>query len=190
MRETILISVVLSFLVACTNNSTTQQQAEQSKEVTPAANTEPKSIPSETSRQVGNTTVKIAYTAPAVRGRVIWGALVPYDKIWVTGAHNATSLEAGKAFRLGGTSVPAGKYALFTIPGKEEWTIILNKNWEQHQADEYKESEDVVRLAVKPQTTAQVVERLKYEIEQTGDRTADIIISWEKVRVAFPIEIQ
>ena len=182
--------LAVSFLFACTNNGKDKQDTAQEKEApTAAAPTGQKSIPSETSKQVGNAMIKIAYTAPAVRGRVIWGELVPYDKIWVTGAHNATSLEVGKDFRVGNKTIPAGKYALFTIPGREEWTVILNKNWNQHQADNYKESEDLVRLKVEPQTTGQVVERLKYEIDQTGERTADVIISWEKIRVPFSIVI-
>ena len=164
--------------------------SEQKEEAAPAtAPSGQKSIPSETSKQVGDATIKIAYTAPAVRGRVIWGELVPYDKVWVTGAHNATSLEIGKDFRIGNKTIPAGKYALFTIPGKDQWTVIINKNWDQHQADNYKESEDMVRLKVEPQTTGQIVERLKYEIEPTGERTANIIISWENMRVPFSIEI-
>ena len=190
MKSNTWIILAVSFLFACTNNSEVKQDTEQTKEAPPAATTGQKSIPSETTKQVGNTTVKIAYTAPAVRGRVIWGALVPYDKIWVTGAHNATSLEVGKDFRVGDKTIPAGKYALFTIPGKEQWTVILNKNWNQHQADNYKQSEDMVRLNVKPETTGEVVERLKYEIDQTGEQTANIIISWEKMRVPFSIEIQ
>ncbi len=189
MQKNTLLSIAVSFLLACTGNNAGRQDAEQKKETPPAAASGQKSIPSETSKQVGNTTIKIDYTAPAVRGRAIWGELVPYNKIWVTGAHNATSLEVGRDFRLGGKTIPAGKYALFTIPGKEQWTVILNKNWNQHQADEYQESEDVVRLKVKPQTSEQVVERLKYEIDQTGERTADIVISWEKIRIAFPIEL-
>lgn len=188
MQKNIWIAVAVSFLAACTDNGADKQ--EQKKEASPAAATVPKSIPSETSKWIRNTTIKISYTAPAVRGRVIWGELVPYDKIWVTGAHMATSLEVGKDFRVGNKTVPAGKYALFTIPGKEQWTVILNKNWNQHQADEYKQSEDVVRLNVKPQTVEQMAERLQYEIDQTGERTANVVMSWEKIRVPFSIEIQ
>lgn len=132
----------------------------------------------------------IRYNAPAVRGRVIWGELVPYNSVWVTGAHDATSLEIGKAFRIGDKVVPAGKYALFTIPGKDKWTVIINKNWNQHLADNYSEKEDVVRIQVEPEINSNITERLKYEIEEKGDRRADIIFSWEKVRVVFPIEIQ
>lgn len=190
MKKNTWIILAVSFLCACANNSENRQETEQKNEAPPAAVAGPKSIPSEISKQVGNTAIKIAYTAPAVRGRAIWGALVPYDKIWVTGAHNATSMEIGRDFRMGNKTIPAGKYALFTIPGKEQWTVILNKNWNQHQADNYRESEDVVRLNVEPETTEQVVERLKYEIDQTGERTANVIISWEKIRVPFSIEIQ
>ena len=138
---------------------------------------------------VGNTGIKINYHAPAVRGRTIWGGLVAYDAVWVTGAHKATSLEVGKDFKVGIKTIPAGKYAIFTIPGKEEWTIIINKNWSQHLADDYSEADDLVRLKVKPEVTGNVVERLQYEIDQRGERLADIIISWEKVRVSFLMEI-
>jgi hypothetical protein len=124
-----------------------------------------------------------------VRGRTIWGGLVPYDEVWVTGAHKATTLEIGKPFRVAGKDIPAGKYALFTIPGKETWTIIINSNWDQHLADEYSEKEDIVRLNVKPELLDNVTERLKYEIDQKGERLADIIICWEKVRVVLPLEI-
>lgn len=194
MQKHSFVFLVLSgLLFACANNANNNadKPVPTSKKDTPLVSTEaPKSIPSETSKPVGNTTITIRYTAPAVRGRAIWGALVPYDKIWVTGAHNATSFEVGKNFRIGGKTVPAGKYALFTIPGKEAWTVILNKNWNQHQADHYKESEDVVRLKVKPQTASETVERLKYEINPTSERTAGVTISWEKLRIPFSIEIQ
>ena len=68
--------------------------------------------------------------------------------------------------------------------------MIINKNWEQHLADEYDEKDDLVRIKVKPQTTEEITERLSYEIDQTGERTADIIISWEKIRVMFGVEIR
>lgn len=138
---------------------------------------------------MGNTTIKINYHAPAVRGRTIWGGLVAYDAVWVTGAHKATTIEVGKDFKIGNKIIPAGKYALFTIPGKEEWTVIINKNWNQHLADDYAETEDVVRIKVKQQMTGNVTERLKYEIDKTAESTANITISWEKVKVAFGVEI-
>src|SRR5688572_36419 len=103
MKNLIIILIISAF--ACNETETTKQDPQPS-------NSEKKSIPSETKKWVGNTDIKINYTAPAVRGRAIWGALVPYDKIWVTGAHNATTLDIGKSFQVGDKLIPAGKYAL------------------------------------------------------------------------------
>lgn len=188
MRKPILIIVIAAMVSACGNAETENNAA--LPQNSQSSDTSKKSIPSVVKKFVGNTNIKINYNAPAVRGRQIWGALVPYDKVWVTGAHNATTLEIGKPFMIGGKTIPAGKYAIFTIPGKDEWTVILNKNWDQHLADEYSAAQDVVRIKVKPLQNEQVTERLKYEIDQRGERLADIIIHWEKLRVPFLIEIR
>lgn len=153
------------------------------------ADTAKKSIPSETKKQIGDAQLTIKYHAPAVRGRIIWGGLVPYDNVWVTGAHSATSLEVSKDFTIGETKIAAGKYALFTIPSKEEWTLIINKNWDQHLADEYSEQEDVVRIKIKPVTLGQPVERLRYDIDQSGERAANVTISWEKLQLLFTVRL-
>ncbi len=147
------------------------------------------SIPSVMATTIGKDSVIIKYFSPGVRGRIIWGGLVPYNEVWVTGAHDATSIDVRKDFKVGNKIIPAGKYAIFTIPGKNEWTVIMNKNWQQHLSNDYDEKEDVVRIKVKPQKTKHVVERLSYEIEPKAERTANIIIGWEKLRIAFPIEI-
>jgi hypothetical protein len=193
MKNFIIITAVSSFLLACSNNESGKNNGNHkhdSSNTTASRDTSKKSIPSETSKWIGNTDIKIKYHSPGVRGRVIWGGLVPYDAVWVTGAHSATTLEVGKNFQVGDKVVPAGKYAIFTIPGKEEWTVIINKNWNQHQADDYSEAEDVVRIKVKPKTTEEITERLKYEIDQQGERLADIIISWDKIQLPFRIEIR
>lgn len=193
MKTVLLIAAVASCLLACTGNesgnSKSESKAGSAQSSIAKKDTTKKSIPSETKKQIGNTDIKINYHAPAVRGRTIWGGLVAYDAVWVTGAHKATSLEVGKDFRVGDKTIPAGKYAIFTIPGKDEWTIIINKNWSQHLADDYSYTDDLVRVKVKPQATQDVVERLKYEIDQRGERLGDINISWEKVRVSFLVEI-
>lgn len=194
MREFLVVVIVSGLLLACSGNTSSTHEGghEHDSSLTQSApkDTSKKSISSETSKQIGNTNVKINYYSPAVRGRVIWGGLVPYDAVWVTGAHKATSLEVGKGFQIGNKNIPAGKYAIFTIPGQQEWTVIINKNWNQHLADDYSEKEDVVRIKVKPQTTQEVAERLNYKIEPTGEKTANIIISWEKILVPFQIRIQ
>lgn len=145
------------------------------------------SIKAEATGKIGSANICMRYTSPAVRGRVIWGELVPFDKVWVTGAHNATSLETDQEISIGGTKIPAGKYAFFTIPGKDEWTVIINKNWNQHQADKYSEAEDLVRLTVKPQTAPKNQERLRYDIVTEDGNKGKLILSWEKINLSVPI---
>jgi hypothetical protein len=98
----------------------------------------------------------------------------------------ATSVEFSGDVEVEGTQVKAGKYAIFTIPGKEEWTLILNSNWQQHLADDYDEKLDVVRVRVKPETGEAHQERLKYEIEEEGDGEGEIAVHWEALEVSLP----
>ena len=123
-----------------------------------------------------------------MRGRTIWGGLVPYDKIWVTGAHNATQVTFSNDVMIGGQRVVKGKYAFFTIPGIDEWTIILNKNWNQHQADDYNIDEDVVRVQVKPGIVADVQERLQYTVEDIDGTHGSITVHWENLKVSLLLQ--
>jgi hypothetical protein len=156
------------------------------------ADTTKKSIPAETHAMVGANHFTIKYYAPAVRGRVIWGGLVAYGQVWVTGAHNATSIEFTQDIKINNTVVKAGKYAFFTIPDKKNWTVILNKNWEQHLADEYDPKEDILRFEVKPKKQKQVTERLVYEVNKKGKdkKVGEIVVSWEKLSITFEFENQ
>jgi hypothetical protein len=148
-----------------------------------------RSIKSAAVGMIGQDSVKINYHSPGVRGRIIWGGLVPYDEVWVTGAHDATTLEVGRPFVVEGKEIPAGKYALFTIPGKKEWTVIINTKWQQHLATEYDQKEDVVRIKVKPVKHA-LTERLQYYIEPGKNNTGRIAVAWEKLRIELPIMIK
>ncbi len=129
--------------------------------------------------------IHIGYNSPGVKGRQIWGGLVAYDKVWVTGAHNATSIEFSKDVEIGGKKVPAGKYAFFTIPASEKWTVILNKNYEQHLADEYDEKEDVMRIALTPEQDA-MTQRLTYSVNSVADTSGEITMRWEKILLRVP----
>ena len=113
-----------------------------------------KSINSMAVGVINGDSVKISYHSLGVRKRIIWGGLVPYDEVWVTGAHDATTIEIDKAFVIGGKEIITGKYAFFTIPGKSEWTIIINKNWKQHLINDYDEKDDIIRFKVKPKKNA------------------------------------
>lgn len=148
--------------------------------------TSKRSIKSAVAGVVAGDSIRINYHSPGVRGRIIWGGLVPFDEVWVTGGHDATTIETKAAFTIGGKVVPAGKYAIFTIPGKDEWIVILNSRWKQHLASEYDEKEDVVRIKVKPVSNAHT-ERLQYFIDPVEKGNARIAIAWEKIRIEFPI---
>lgn len=138
------------------------------------------SIKAEAKGRLEQANVVVRYHSPAVRGRQIWGGLVTMDQVWVAGAHMATSIEFNVPLTFGGTKVPAGKYALFLIPSTQSWTIILNRNWQQHLTDEYDVKDDIVRYIVQPQITPVSQERLMYQIEnghlvfQWADRKVQI----------------
>lgn len=154
----------------------------------PEADTVKKSLPKEEHAMIGEAHITIKYTAPVVRGRVIWGGLVPYDEVWVTGAHRATSFEINKDFKIGTTSIPGGKYAIFTIPGEDKWTFILNKNWDQHLADDYNATDDVARIGVIPEVLTEHQERLNYAIIDLSNNKAELQISWEKIKISIPLQ--
>lgn len=190
-------------LAACTAkkesaNTTVAVDTVQSKVKPPAVvilkQTEPDtlkgSLDAVASGKMGDAQISISYHSPAVRGRIIWGGLVPFDKVWVTGAHMATSIELAKDFLIGDTTVPAGKYALFSIPGKDEWVLIINKNWQQHLTDDYDQKQDVVRVKVKPETQQEMQERLRYEIESENNSEGEIVIYWEKLEVSLPVKLK
>lgn len=168
-----------------------EKQAVETDQTTTAVaqpDTTKKSIPRETTADLGGVSFTIAYHSPGVRNRVIWGGLVPMGEVWVTGAHMATAMTVSADFYINNQRLPAGKYALFTIPGEEEWTVIVNKNWEQHLTDEYSAADDVMRFTVKPMET-QHTERLTYSITPTSEKKANLAISWEKVQITFPIRV-
>ena len=150
------------------------------------ADTSKKSIKSMAFNLVNNDSIIIKYHSPGVRKRVIWGGLVPYDEVWVTGAHDATTIEFKTALTVDGKILPAGKYAFFTIPGKKEWTIIFNRHWQQHLASEYDAGQDVLRMKIKPKKNKHT-ERLQYFIESGKDDKGNIAVAWEKVRIEIPV---
>jgi hypothetical protein len=151
---------------------------------TPSADSLKKSVYKEVHEQIGKAHIMLGYSAPAVRGRVIWGGLIPYDEVWVTGAHQATWFDTSEPIELNGVKIPAGKYGLFTIPGKDKWIVIINKNWEQHLADEYDQKDDIARIEVTPTVSERIQERLKYTIEPLSERKFRLTIRWEKIAIA------
>jgi hypothetical protein len=127
------------------------------------------------------------YSSPGVKNRQIWGALVPFDELWRTGANAATKLEAKRDFTFGGKKVPAGTYAVFTIPGRDSWTVILNTD-ATAQTRDYDKKKDAARIAVKPQTAPQR-ERMTFLFSDTTDDATRLDLEWEKLRVSVPIQV-
>lgn len=148
-----------------------------------------KSIKAYITKQINDVRFTIYYHSPAVRNRVIWGGLVAFDNVWVTGAHSATSIEFDKRITIDNKKIPAGKYALFTIPSQKEWTVILNRNWKQHLADDYDAKEDILRISVEPDTLDYTQERLMYDIDQTGENKGNIEFRWEKLKLSVPFRL-
>lgn len=138
---------------------------------------------------VGFTDVTISYSRPGVKGRKIWGDLVPYDKVWRAGANEATKFTFSTDVIIEGKKLPAGSYSFFTIPGKDSWTIIFNKVADQWGAFEYNEAEDALRLTVKPEKS-DFNEWLKYEITKTNDAGATVSLEWENMKASFKVEVK
>lgn len=130
----------------------------------------------------GKANLTINYGAPSVKGRKIWGELVPYGKVWRTGANDATTFETDADVKIEGQALPKGKYAIFTIPDKDEWTIIFNKNAKQWGAYSYKQEEDALRVKVKPQSSSAFNEQMKFEV--SGNK---VHLFWENLQVAFSV---
>ncbi len=134
--------------------------------------------------KIGDKTVTIAYAQPAVKGRKIWGELVPFDKVWRTGANDATTFEVDKDVKIEGQALKAGKYALFTIPTEGgEWTIIFNSVAKQWGAYSYDATKDVLRVKVKSQKSDEITESMTFDIK--GNM---VNLTWENLRVAFKVQ--
>jgi len=141
------------------------------------------------SQVVGLTEITVDYSSPGVKGRKIWGGLVPYDQMWRAGANTATKITFSKDVTFAGKPVPAGTYAFFVIPGKSEWTVILNKKADQAGTGrDYKPDQDLLRAGIKPKA-APFRERLAYEITDFTDDKATLSLEWEKVQLPMPISL-
>ncbi len=148
-----------------------------------------KSPAAKVSQRAGLTDITIEYSSPAVKGRPIWGALVPYGEVWRTGANLSTQLTFSKDVTVGDAAVPAGTYAFFAIPTATTWTLILNKDNKQWGSSDYKKELDVARVTVKPQAIP-LREHLSYQVTNFTDDAASVDLEWEKVRVSLPVKLE
>ena len=141
------------------------------------------SPPAEVSGTVEGTDITINYSRPSVKGRTVFGDMEPYGKVWRTGANEATTFEVSSDVEVEGKTLPAGKYALFTIPNEDQWTIIFNKTPEQWGAYDYDEAQDALRVEVTPEETDASTEMLTFEIGDEGEVT----MMWANTAVSFDV---
>jgi hypothetical protein len=139
-------------------------------------------------QRVGLVDISLDYSSPGVKARAIWGGLVPYDRPWRAGANAATKLTVSRDFVFGGKSVAAGSYALYAVPGKAAWTLVLNTSTDAWGNDGFDKNKDVARVSIKPIATAPR-ERLTYIFSNTTDDGTRLDLEWEKVRVSIPIAV-
>lgn len=178
----ILIRLALTFFIFLFSNGFLLAQGEGEVRISPKAKVE---------QVVGFTTVTIEYSRPGVKGREIWGGLVPYNVVWRAGANEATKITFSDDVIINGKILKAGSYSFFTIPTKDKWTIIFNRVADQWGAFEYNEEEDILRLQVKPETNSDCwQEWLAYTITKTSDKSAIVRLEWEKLKIPFTVEVE
>jgi hypothetical protein len=169
---------LIAFMSLCIATTTIAQER---------ANDEPRVSPNATvSQTIGTTDITITYGRPAVNDRTIFGDLVPYGEVWRTGANESTALVVSDDVTIEGNELEAGTYSLYTIPGKDEWTIIINSklSW----GTQYDKSKDIFRFTVEPQE-ADFMERLLFYFEDVSNESATVVLRWDTTKVPFTINI-
>ncbi len=136
---------------------------------------------------IGTTDMTITYSRPGVKGRQIWGALVPYDKVWRTGANEATTISFSDDVTINGQPLPMGTYSLATIPGRDSWTVIFNKVADQWGAFSYDATKDALRVTAKPEKGA-FTEWMTFEVPQVSWDKTTVALRWENLVVPFTVE--
>jgi len=172
MRKFILSAIV--FTIACSVNSQSIKM--------------PAPSPPQTIKQdFGISSIELSYSRPGVKGRKVFGDLVPYGAVWRTGANSATTIDFADDVTIGTTKVPAGKYGLLTIPDKDSWTIIITKQTEVTNPVDYKPESDVVRVTAKPMTMKDKMETFTMQFANVKSSTCELQIMWENTAVSLPI---
>jgi Protein of unknown function (DUF2911) len=180
-----LCFILLSFVLQTAFSQETASKPDTAGVIQPA---KPRSSPMAISfYKKDDTYLKVVYGQPNRKGRAIFGSLVPYGKIWRTGANEATEITSSKDFRLGGKTLKAGTYTLFTIPDKDKWTVIINSELGQWGEYKYDNTKDILSVEVPVQILPkEVYEAFTIKLEETP-AGCDLVMRWDAVRVAVPV---
>jgi tetratricopeptide (TPR) repeat protein len=138
-------------------------------------------------QRVGLTDVEVEYSRPNKNNREIFGSLVPYGKVWRTGANATTKIKFSDAVKLGGKDIPAGEYVLFTIPNRDDWTVIVYKDTKVQSAGDYKPENDVARVVTKPSSIATPMETFTIELTDVKGASANLNFAWDTTRAAVQL---
>jgi hypothetical protein len=171
-RFSSLMALLITFSTALLAQGHEAAQSKDKKPLSPPAHTE---------TTINGKKVSIDYSAPSMRGRKIMGGLVPYGQVWRTGANAATTLKTETDLTMGGTKVPAGTYTLYTLPGENDWKLIINKQTGQW-GTEYNQGQDLARVDVKKEATSAPVETFKMTLQPTS-----LTMEWENTKLSVPI---
>ena len=151
--------------------------------------TPPPSTAQSVKQEFALSTVELSYSRPSMKGRKIFGDLVPYGKVWRTGANAATTITFGEEVQFGGKKVPAGKYGMVTIPGEQEWTVILTKQLDVTSPAAYKQDQDVVRVQATPSQLPFNMENFTIMFNEVKNNSMDLMMLWDNVAVTVPISV-
>jgi len=150
--------------------------------------TTPQVSPTEEIKQnFGLSQIEVSYSRSGIKGRKIFGDLVPYDKVWRTGANNATTITFGDDVMINNTKIPAGKYGLLSIPGANQWTVIITKQTDVTNASAYKQDQDVLRIPVKSYTLPFSIQSFTISFNDITNNSCNLELMWDSVYVQLPI---
>jgi len=174
MLKTFQLSVILIFIFSLTTFGQQIKTPRPSPDVTLIQN-------------VGVTEVKIDYSSPGVKGRKVWGELVPFGEIWRTGANEATTITFSDAVKINGSELPAGTYGIHTIPGEKEWEFIFSKDTKVDGSSNFNKDNEVLRVKAKPEEH-HFMERMTFLFADVTDNSANVNLMWDKLKVSFKVE--
>jgi hypothetical protein len=153
------------------------------------AQNKPASPPAKAEGKIGGKNISVDYSAPSKRGRVIMGGLVPYEKVWRTGANAATTLHTDADITIGNLAVPAGTYTLYTIPGEKDWTLIVNTQTGQW-GTQYDQSKDLGRVKMSVKPLKDTVETFLVGVKPSGAENGTLTLTWENTEASVPITVR